>query len=161
MANWCNNRIIFEGKPEKIEQIQQLFKALYEKQKQENCGQLPDFMGSENGGYFFYIDLDYGEYEVRYLTKWFPNIEVVEQIAKHYNVDFMQEYEEIGWCIYGKAIFTNGILTDTHLKYEEFGNFDFNKETNTCLFEGEEYESEYNILEILLERKIENQFNNN
>lgn len=160
MANWCSNTVVFEGNPETIEQIQQLFKSMAEKEKQENCGQLPDFITKDNGGWFFEI-YQSDTSVLNYQTKWVPNIEIVRAIAEHYNVDFTQEYEELGCCIYGRAIFTNGILTDTHLKYEDFGNFDFDEETNICLFEGEKYESEYDILEILLERKIKNQFNNN
>jgi len=32
MANWCSNTVVFEGEPEAIEQIQQLFKSMAEKQ---------------------------------------------------------------------------------------------------------------------------------
>lgn len=28
MANMCNNRVVFEGQPEVIEQVQQLFQTL-------------------------------------------------------------------------------------------------------------------------------------
>jgi len=158
MANWCSNIVVFEGKPEAIEQIQQLFKTMAEKQKEEDCGQLPDFVEDRNCGYFFYIYQDddiTGAFQ--YETKWLPNIEIVQAIAENYNVNFTQDYEELAMCIYGRAISTDGILTDTHLKYEDFGNFDFDKQTDTYHFEGKDYESEYDILETLLERKIANQ----
>ena len=44
MANWCSNTVVFEGKPEAIEQIQKLFKLMAEQELKENCGQLPDFI---------------------------------------------------------------------------------------------------------------------
>lgn len=53
MPNLCNNTVVFEGKPEAIEQIQQLSKTMAKKQQEENCGQLPDFVTDDNGGYFF------------------------------------------------------------------------------------------------------------
>jgi hypothetical protein len=32
MANWCSNTVAFEGKPESINEIHQLFRAMAEKQ---------------------------------------------------------------------------------------------------------------------------------
>ena len=55
MANWCSNTVVFEGEPEAIEQIQQLFKSMAEKEQTEECGQLPEFVSEHNGGYFFEI----------------------------------------------------------------------------------------------------------
>lgn len=157
MANWCSNTVVFEGKPEAIEQIQQLFKSMAEKQQEENCGQLPGFVEDSNGGYFFDI---YQEDDVtgifQYETKWSPNIEIVKAIAEHYKVNFTQDYEELGNCVYGKAIFSDKLLTDIYLDNEEFEQYGFDEETDTYHFEGEEYESDYEILETLLERKIAN-----
>lgn len=96
MANWCSNTIVFEGEPEAIEQIHQLFKSMAEKQQKENCGQLPDFVEDSNGGYFFDIYQDDDVTGIfQYETKWSPNIEVVQAIAEHYNVNFSQDYEEL------------------------------------------------------------------
>lgn len=155
MANWCNNRIIFEGKPEKIEQIQQLFKALCEKQKQENCGQLPDFVEDRNGGYFFYIHQDDDITGIfQYETKWSPNIEIVQAIAEHYKVDFVQEYAEMGNGIYGKVTYSEGILDDVCLSDEDLKQYHYDEVTDRYYFENEEYESDCEILEILLTRKL-------
>ncbi len=155
MANWCSNTVVFEGEPEAIEQIQQLFKSMAEKQQEENCGQLPDFVEDSNGGYFFDIYQDDDVTGIfQYETKWSPNIEVVQAIAEHYNVSFTQDYEEMGNCICGRAIFSDKLLTDIYLDEEEFEQYEFDEETDTYHFEGEEYESDYEILETLLERKI-------
>ena len=157
MANWCSNTVVFEGEPEAIEQIQQLFKSMAEKQQEENCGQLPDFVEDSNGGYFFDIYQDDDVTGIfQYETKWSPNIEVVQAIAEYYNVNFIQDYEELGNCICGRAMFSDKLLTDIYLDDEEFEQYEFDEETDTYHFEGEEYESDYEILETLLERKIEN-----
>ncbi|SRR5690606_38598402 len=157
MANWCSNTVVFEGEPETIEQIQQLFKSMAEKQQKENCGQLPDFVEDSNGGYFFDIYQDDDITGIfQYETKWSPNIEVVQAIAEYYNVNFIQDYEELGNCICGRAMFSDKLLTDIYLDDEEFEQYEFDEETDTYHFEGEEYESDYEILETLLERKIEN-----
>ncbi|MBV2228258.1 MAG: hypothetical protein KUL85_15490 [Sphingobacterium mizutaii] len=157
MANWCSNTVVFEGEPEAIEQIQQLFKSMAEKQQKENWGQLPDFVEDSNGGYFFDIYQDDDITGIfQYETKWSPNIEVVQAIAEYYNVNFIQDYEELGNCICGRAMFSDKLLTDIYLDDEEFEQYEFDEETDTYHFEGEEYESDYEILETLLERKIEN-----
>lgn len=36
MANWCNNWVIFEGTPEAIEQITQLFKSMAEQEHKDD-----------------------------------------------------------------------------------------------------------------------------
>ena len=155
MTNWCSNTVVFEGKPEAIEQLQKLFKSMAEKQQEENCGQLPDFVEDSNGGYFFDI---YQEDDVtgifQYETKWSPNIEVVQAIAEHYGVEFTQEYEEMGNGIYGKATYSEGILDDTALTDEDLEQYQYDEETDTYHFESEEYESDSEILETLLTRKL-------
>ena len=155
MANWCSNTVVFEGEPEAIEQIQQLFKSMAEKQQEENCGQLPDFVEDSNGGYFFEIYQDDDVTGVfQYETKWSPNIEVVQAIAEHYGVDFTQEYEEMGNGIYGKATYSEGILDDTALTDEDLEQYQYDEETDRYHFEDEEYESDSEILETLLSRKL-------
>jgi len=155
MANWCSNTVAFEGKPEAIEQIQQLFKTMTEKQQQESCGQLPEFLDDTNGGWFFGIYQDDDITGIfQYETKWSPNIEVVQKIAKHYKVDFVQEYAEMGNGIYGKVTYSEGILDDVCLSDEDLKQYHYDEETDRYYFENEEYESDCEILEILLTRKL-------
>lgn len=155
MANWCSNTVVFEGEPEAIEQIQQLFKTMTEKQQQENCGQLPEFLDDTNGGWFFDI---YQNDDVigifQYETKWSPNIEIVQRIAERYGVKFTQEYAEVGNQIYGKATYLEGILDDVCLSDEDLEQYHYDEETDRYYFENEEYESDCEILEILLTRKL-------
>jgi hypothetical protein len=158
MANWCSNTVAFEGKPESINEIHQLFRAMAEKQEQENIGQLPAFVLKSNKGYFFGIwqeDDNLGM--VQYQTKWSPNIEILEKIAEYYKVDFTLDYEEMGNLIYGKAIYKNGVRNDIYLEDEDFEQYQYNEEEDCYLFESESYESDCEILETLLERKITKQ----
>lgn len=157
MANWCSNMVVFEGNPEAIEQIQQLFQAMKEKEEQTEQGQLPDFVSEENGGYFFNLYWNEGETGIfQYETKWSPNIEIVQKIAEQYNVSFSQDYEEISNFVFGRATFSDELLTDIYLE-DEFDEYEYDEETDRYHFEGETYESNYEILETLLERKIKKQ----
>lgn len=155
MANWCSNAVVFEGEPEAIEQIQQLFKAMAKKQEKEECGQLPDFVEDSNGGYFFNIYWNEGDTGIfQYETKWSPNTEVLQSIADLHELSFIQEYEEMGNLVYGRATYSEGMLNDVYLEEEDFDQYQFDEQTEHYHFEGETFESDYEIVETLLERKI-------
>lgn len=155
MANWCSNTVVFEGKPEAITAIQELFQSMKGKEEKTEQGQLPDFVPDTNGGYFFNIYWNEGdEGQFQYETKWSPNTEVLQSIADLHKVGFVQEYEEIGNLIYGRATYSYGILSDICLGGDDFDSYGQDEETDLYHFEGEEYESDYEILETLLERKI-------
>ena len=153
MANWCNNNVAFEGEPKAIEQISELFKTMIEQEKKEVFGQIPDFVESKSSRCFFEIyQSDTAVFN--YQTRWSPNTEILQQIAERYNVDFVHDYEETGNGIYGKATYYNGILEDTALSDEDLAEYHYDEETDCYYFEGNEYESDSEILEILLTRKL-------
>ena len=155
MANWCSNTVGFKGTPEAIDQIKWLFQAMATKEQQEQKGQLPDWVNQHNGGYFFELYSDKDNTEVfQYQTKWSPNIEIVQEIAKHYKVDFVQDYEEMGNLVYGQATYNNGTLQDIYLEDDDFEQYEYNEETDKYHFEGKIHESDCDILETLLDRKI-------
>lgn len=60
----------------------------------------------------------------------------------------------MGNLIYGKATYKNRKLTDIYLEDEDFEQYEYDEETDYYHFEGEAYESDCEILETLLERKI-------
>lgn len=155
MANWCSNTVVFEGTPETILAIQKLFQSMKEKEEKTEEGQLPELMEETNGGHFFNIFWNEGdEGNFQYETKWSPNLEIVKKIAEYYKVNFTQDYEEMGNLIYGRVTYTDSIVEDIYLENDDFEAYQFDEETDTYHFEGKEYESDYEILETLLERKI-------
>ena len=124
-------------------------------ENEENCGQLPEFILDKKRGYFFDILLEDGGCIFNYQTRWSPNTEVLTQIAERFNVDFILDYEEIGNQIYGVSVYSNNELTEICLEEEDFEQYDYNEETDTYFFEEKNYESDFEILEILLKRKIQ------
>lgn len=155
MANWCSNMVVFEGKPEAITAIQELFQLMKEREEKTELGQLPEFIKDKNSGYLFNIywnEGDEGQFE--YETKWSPNIEIVQKIAEYYGVGFVQVYEELGNLIYGRATYRDNVLSDIFLSVDDFEAYEHNEEIDLYLFEEKEYESEYEILETLLKRKL-------
>ena len=154
MANWCSNSVAFEGNEIALEQVRLEFRKMQIRENEKNCGQLPEFISDKNRGYFFDILLEEGGCIFNYQTKWSPNTEVLMQIAERFNVDFILDYEEIGNQIYGVSVYSNNELTEICLEEEDFEQYSYNEETDTYSFEEENYESDYEILEILLKRKI-------
>ena len=155
MANLCSNYIVFEGKQKAIREIHALFQYMKEREDETGHGQLPEFLNEDNG-YFF--DIYWNEDDVdtyQYTTRWAPNIEVVQQIAERYGLSFTLDYEEMGCLVYGRAIFSDGVLKDIYLENEDFDTYLWNEDEDTYYFEGETYFSEWEILDILLERKIQ------
>ena len=156
MANWCSNSVAFEGNETALEQVRLEFIKMQILENEENCGQLPEFILDKKRGYFFDILLEDGGCIFNYQTRWSPNTEVLTQIAERFNVDFILDYEEIGNQIYGVSVYSNNELTEIYLEEEDFEQYKYNEETDTYFFEEESYESDYEILEILLKRKIKN-----
>ena len=156
MANWCSNGVAFEGNDTALEQVRLEFLKMKLRENKESCGQLPEFISDKNKGYFFDVSLENGGCNFNYQTRWSPNTEILLLIAEYYKVDFIYYYEEIGNQIYGVTVYSNNELKEICLEEEDFEQYDYNEETDTYFFEEEKYESDYEILEILLKRKIEN-----
>ncbi|MRJ11245.1 hypothetical protein EDL98_09180 [Ornithobacterium rhinotracheale] len=155
MANWCNNNVTFEGTEEQIQEVDTIFQKMIDKEQQEECGQLPNFI-KEGNTYFFSIDKQ-GEGIYRYETKWTPNLEEVREIAQKVGItDFVHEYEELGNLIYGQAIYKEGTLIEYNLEDEDFEQYQWNEDDGIYTFAEEIYHSEWEILDLLLEDRINN-----
>ncbi|ASE62095.1 hypothetical protein CEQ15_11630 [Chryseobacterium indologenes] len=111
MANWCNNTVVFLGTPEAIAQITALFQKIVEMGQQIDFDRLPDFLRGTEECFFCYISFNH-DGMVKYESKWSPNIEAVLQIAMHYEVDFVMDYQEVGNCIFGRATYAKGIYNN-------------------------------------------------
>lgn len=142
MANWCSNTLAFEGNETALEQIKSKFRRMINLERSEQCGKLPDFVNPKDGGYFFDIIWDEGDCIFNYQTKWSPNTDILIQIAKRHNVDFIHDYEEMG------------NLTEIGLDNDEFEQYHYDEETETYHFQGKIFDNDCEILEILLEEKI-------
>jgi hypothetical protein len=150
MANWCSNIVQFTGDSKQLENLQALFEEMAAKEKETQKGQLPDFVKPEDR-YLFFIQWDGGI--LYYDTRWAPNIEVIQQVADCFNCGFIYSYSEMAMGIFGEAEYSSGILTDVSLDWDDFTAYHYNSETDEYVFERNIYNHDYEILEILLERK--------
>jgi hypothetical protein len=150
MANFCCNTVHFIGNATNKEKLQELFAAMAAKEDETHEGQLPPFVAATEG-YQFQTAWEDGV--LFYQTKWSPNFEVIKQIADHFSMGFHMYYDELGNGIYGEALYENSKLVNLFLEDSDFEQYEYQEETEDYLFEGKLYESDYDILEILMERK--------
>jgi len=151
MPNWCSNSVVFTCSKVKERKLKKFFTELAKKEKKENKGQLPDFCESDNG---YLFDIRWEDGVLNYETRWAPNIKIMVAIAEQFRVDFVYEYAELMMQVYGECSFIKGELKDVHLDDKDYEQFDINPDDeDSWIFEGRVYESDYEILDILLERK--------
>lgn len=150
MPNWCLNRVGFTGSDSALTGVRLMFQKPAEKGQAEQKGQLPEFI-TEKDGYFF--DLRVEDQDIYYETRWSPNTDRVREIADHFDIGFIHNYEEPGNCIYGGATYVNQVLTAVALDIEDFNLYEYDEEKDTYTFEAQSYDCSEEIQEILLERK--------
>lgn len=154
MANMCNHTVQFQCGMATMENIKLLFEAMAARQQIDHEGQLPHFIEQRTG---FMFDILWEDTDsLSYQTRWSPNLQVLQSIAEHFGTDFTSNYEETGNCIYGEATYKDGQLCDVALEWEDFDLYDNGEETDRYHFEGGLYESDNEILEIILERRKAN-----
>lgn len=170
MANWCYNSVTFSGPQKKLEELFNMIKFLETKANLNNSGVIPDFiednpelMAKDDMLYMF--DIYYSEYSFDYMSfssKWGPALDTVYEIGKKLGLSFKHFYDESSNMIYGSSFYNNetGEYYNIYLNDDDFNkieeNYDEELGVDWYSFEGAGYEVREDILEILLERKIQN-----
>lgn len=156
MPNSCYNQILFSGEESNVKKVKALFIEMSKKEAESNHGQIPDFIKHIQDGFFCDIDAYELDDQISYNTRWTPNTDNVVLIAKHYGVGFEHLFQELGDNIYGKAIFDveDDEATIFTLDNSDFSQFEYLDEKDVYLFRGEEFESDYDILDTLFKEKF-------
>ena len=155
MANWSSSWLTFTGEEANVEKARMMFKEMSDKEVQTNLGQIPDFIKEENtDGWFHQIMVDETDI-ISFEAKWEPPIQTLKVIGKEMKVDFTLDYEELGNGLFGKAVYNHkeDELKTYILTKEDFDQYTTDEETSTHTYNGQEYESEYEILELIFEKK--------
>jgi len=105
MANYCSNSVRFIGNENSVEDIRLLFDDIDKKQMRSNRYHMPDFV---KGGTGYMEDIAVGPGWISYETRMVPNLEVLDDIADHYGVDYIAWYQEPMAGLYGEAVRTAG-----------------------------------------------------
>ncbi len=150
MANWCFNTVTFQGNDVQIDSIQNLISNMRKQYMTTNQGQLPSFIDKQTE---FFFDMEMTDNVLYYVTKWSPNLETMKDVADHFEVGFTFRYEETANGIYGEAVYKDGQLRYIALEIDDFAKYSFDEANECYLFEGDSYENDSDILELLLDRR--------
>ena len=146
MANWCSNIVTFSG--DNVDKVDELFTKLMEEQADKGLGMRPDWEACEKYGalYMFYIDKrDTGDYQFE--TRWNPAINTIFLIGRRLKIAFEMTWDESGMGLYGKIAFDPS-MPDVAMISDASGiNFRFDDDKGMYIYNGEEYESEYDFID--------------
>jgi hypothetical protein len=146
MANWCSNIVIFSG--DNVDKVDELFTKLMEEQAASNLGVRPDWEACEkyDALYMFHIDKrDTGDYQFE--TKWSPAINTIFLIGRRLKIGFEMTWDECGMGLYGKIVFDPS-MPDVAMISDASGiNFRFDDDKGMYIYNGEEYQSEYDFID--------------
>lgn len=152
MENWCSNSVRFSGDPGAIHEITWLFRAMSALEKETEQAQRPPFIAGKDGDI---QNIDFFDSSIFFETPSVPNIDLLVQIADRYGADFALDYHELGCSVFGEADYVQGTLTDIRLGLEDFEQFSYDLQEQAYMYEGLYYDSDAEILEIMLAIKKE------
>jgi hypothetical protein len=145
MANWCSNFIQTDN-----EDVIDVFNYLAKKEQQEGHGQTLDYFADDR--FLFSIVVEDGHISCE--TKWAPPIDTILNLSKRFDCRVELDYDEPGCLLFGKYIADKGEETAYFLTDKDFDLFEYDEDKNSYMFEEQEWESDSDIKELLLERKM-------
>ncbi len=152
MANMCENSVVFTGNPAAVENVKALFKEIDEKQNETRKWHLPSCV-TANFSHMQHISIDMEK--INYETRWYPNFEGLIQIADHYQLDFVNNYNELDNGLFGEAGYKKGVFTDIRLEPEDFRSYPYDKDIGLFVYERKNYSFGWSIFEKRLEQRKE------
>jgi len=155
MANYCFNTITFTG--DDLSLIRGVIEQI-KVEEEKGLGWIPEGFSGDYHHYLFDVCAeDYGtEIVFTCQTKWAPPIEELVFLCKDANIDIELQYEESGNLLYGVYYYSHKTKETTNvcLEDEDFVRVVYDDETNTCTFDGKEFESECEAYEQMLQEKL-------
>ena len=150
MANWCSNIVTFSG--ENVDKVDEMFTKLMEEQEASGFGVRPDWDACEkyDARYMFHIDKR-GSGDYQFETKWSPALNTIFLIGRRFKIAFEMFWDEPGMGLYGKMVFDPSMPDIAMVSDASGTNFRYDDEKGVYIYKGEEYESEYDFLDDLVD----------
>jgi hypothetical protein len=146
MANWCSNHLIATGG--NVNGLHDMMESarLHTLEKHEGWTRHGD-----NWLFDFHRDGDQWNFE----TKWSPPIDEVIGIARELGVSVTMDYVELGMNVYGRIMYDHmtDVVRDIYLDDSDFNRVEYDEDNDIYTFEGKQYDSEYDALELMLDAK--------
>src|SRR5690606_29944047 len=152
MENWCSNSVQFSGDAGAIHEITWLFRAMSALEKETGQGQRPPFVAGDDGDIH---NIDSFEPSICVATRSVPNTHLLGPTAHGYGAGRALDYHQLGCALFGQAEYLQGTLTDIRLGVEDFEQFSYDLKQQAYTYEGLYYDSDAEILEMMLAIKKE------
>jgi hypothetical protein len=153
MPNWCANYVTFSGAH--VAKVDKLFEQLTDEQTNSGGGVRPTWRGLDKHDVRYMFDIeDYGDHSYRFNTKWAPSLALLMMIGRRFKVGFMTRWDECGNGVYGKAIYDPAMFDILMVADGSGVNFIYNHEKEVYVYEGEEYESEYDFIDDAIDKLV-------
>jgi Ferredoxin-like domain in Api92-like protein len=150
MANYCYNCLLLTGGAEKVEAAKQLFLKIEADQEAKYTFYLPDFITASNSHMW---DVQPEGEHIRFQTIGLPNLEALQQIADHFEVGFVNHYEEPNGYIYGEATYDGGLLSDISLNPADLAVYHFDQRKGKFIYGDKDFEWEADVIKAIFENK--------
>lgn len=151
MANWCSNYVEYKGEEANISSLLEELEELEEKNRKTELGVRPSEEGDLKYMFELYIDDESFSFE----SKWSPANDSLQFLAKKYQVTIVNRYSELGCMVFGQWTGDGEIEEDVWLTKEEWElAVPGDEDRSYYTYEGQEYEYEEDILDIILDDKI-------
>ena len=79
-----------------------MFAQIESQQQRTNKYHLPDFVTVDKG---HMLDITFNQDWINYESRWQPNLDLLVQVADHYQVDFISRFDEMSNGMYSEAIY--------------------------------------------------------
>ena len=152
MKDYCSNFIHFTGDPQALKEVWWLFRAMSALERITGLGQRPPFLTGDEG---LFYNIDFTDSKIYLETESIPKLDLLVQLADRYDVSFSVDYHELGHAVFGEAVYLHGVLNDIRLDVDDFERFTYDMQEQAYVFDGLYYESDVEVLEILLNMKKE------
>ena len=152
MANWCTNYVEYKGEEANINSLLEDLRELEKENKKTGLGVRP----SEEGDLKYMFDLRVTDEFFLFESKWSPANDSLQFLAKKYQVTIINRYSEIGNMVFGQWSGNGKIEKDVWLTDEEWDLVvPGDVYDSYYTYEGKEYECEEEILDIILDKKLQ------
>ncbi|PAW95082.1 hypothetical protein CKK33_16905 [Mucilaginibacter sp. MD40] len=145
MANHCWNTVTFNGPESSLLQM----RACFSKLADLGYG-LPDFVGKECGVFF---DLSQNDDTITYHTRYDPNLNAVAQVAEHFGLDYVHNFQELNMAVMGEATRINGEYGITRLIPNDLDLTTYDPACDHIAYNGQFYDTVYDLFPVLLSDK--------
>ncbi|WP_295801116.1 hypothetical protein [Mucilaginibacter sp.] len=154
MSNWCSNSVVFSAAEDKLENIRNLFAEIQQQQISSDHYHLPDFVESKQ----YIRDIVVRDNRISFESRWSPPTSLLIEIADFYHAGFVNRFHEMTNRLYGESRYDYISLVTVSLDKDEYEAIRCDKRNTGNNLGGEIFKQEGDLLDYILEQKIEEQF---